>query len=245
MSDPVSYTDTRKVLLAGMRDGLPIGLGYFAVAFALGIDARSVGVTPVQGFVASFLTIASAGEHAGFSMIGLKATLLTTIGMLLIANARYLLMSFALAQRLAPGTKFVHRFFVGCVITDEIFGIIVARPGYLDPRYTYGAALVAVPLWALGTAFGILFSNYVMSPSIVSALSVALYGMFIAIIVPPAKKDRVVFGCVAVSFLLSFLCGRVPFIAERLDEGERTILLTVLIASAAALLFPVKEEKHE
>lgn len=245
MSDSNTFSGRRKVLLAGMRDGVPIGLGYFAVAFALGIDARSVGVTPLQGFVASFLTIASAGEHAGFSMIGLQATLLTTIGMLLIANARYLLMSFALAQRLAPGTKFVHRFFVGSVITDEIFGITVARPGYLDPSYTYGAALVAVPLWALGTAFGILFSNFVMNARIVSALSVALYGMFIAIIIPPARKDRVVFGCVAVSFLLSYLFGRIPFITEHLDEGERTILLTVLIASAAALLFPIKEEKHE
>ena len=235
----------RKVLLAGMRDGLPIGLGYFAVAFALGIDARSVGVTPIQGFVASFLTIASAGEHAGFSMIGLKASLLTTIGMLIIANARYLLMSFALAQRLAPGTSYVHRFFVGSVITDELFGITVARPGFLDPFYTYGAALVAVPLWALGTAFGILFSNYVMNVRIVSALSVALYGMFIAIIVPPARKNRVVFACVAVSFLLSYLCGRIPVIAEHIDEGTRTILLTLIIASAAALLFPIKEEPHE
>lgn len=235
----------RKVLLEGMRDGLPIGLGYFAVAFALGIDARNVGVNAVQGFVASFLTIASAGEHAGFSMIGLKAGLLTTVGMLLIANARYLLMSFALAQRLAPGTKFVHRFFVGAVITDELFGITVARPGFLNPFYTYGAALVAVPLWALGTSFGILFSNYVMNERIVSALSVALYGMFIAIIIPPSRKSKVVFGCVAVSFLMSFLCGRISFIADRIDEGTRTILLTLIIASAAALLFPVKEEKHE
>lgn len=246
MCEKQAYPNKRKVLLAGMRDGLPIGLGYFAVAFALGIDARNVGITPFQGFVASFLTIASAGEHAGFSMIGLQASLLTTIGMLIIANARYLLMSFALAQRLAPGTGFVHRFFVGSVITDELFGITVAQPGFLNPFYTYGAALIAVPLWAIGTSFGILFSNYVMSARIVSALSVALYGMFIAIIVPPARKNKVVFACVAVSFLMSFLCGRISFIADRIDEGTRTIVLTLLIASAAAVLFPVKEEgEHE
>lgn len=233
-----------------MRDGLPIGLGYFAVAFALGIDAEKAGVTSVQGFVASFFTIASAGEKAGFNNILQQAPLLTAIGMLIIASARYLLMSFALAQRLAPDTKFMHRFFVGAVITDELFGIAVARPGYLEPRYTYGAALVAVPLWALGTSLGILFSNYVMSERIVSALSVALYGMFIAIIVPPSRKNKVVFGCVAISFLLSFLCGRIALIAEHIDEGTRTIILTLVIASAAALLFPVKEEekggeKHE
>lgn len=244
MHEKNGQTNRSKVLLAGMRDGLPIGLGYFAVAFALGIDAKKAGVTPIQGFVASFLTIASAGEKAGFNNILQKAPLLTAIGMLIIASARYLLMSFALAQRLAPGTGFAHRFFVGSVITDEIFGITVARPGFINPLYTYGAALIAVPLWALGTSFGILFSSYVMNERIVSALSVALYGMFIAIIVPPARKDRIVFVCVAASFLLSFLCGRISLIAEHVDEGTRTIVLTLIIASAAALLFPVKETKN-
>ena len=243
MKEKAVFQNKRRMLVSGMRDGIPIGLGYFAVAFTLGIFARSVGITALQGFTASWFTIASAGEYAGFSVIGQKAGALTMVLMILVANARYFLMSCALGQRLAPGTGLLHRVLVGSMITDELFGITIARPGTVHPYYTYGAALVAVPLWSLGTALGILFSNFVINARVMSALSVGLYGMFIAIITPPAKKNRVVFGCVAVSFLLSFLCAKIPAIADNISEGIRTILLTVLIGAAAAVLFPVEEEK--
>ena len=231
---------SRRVLYEGMRDGFPIALGYFAVSFSLGIAARNAGLTPVQGFWASLLNNASAGEYAAFTLIAAKATYWEVAVITLIANARYLLMSCALAQRFAPETPFFHRLIVGYDVTDEIFGITIARPGYLNPYYTYGAILLAAPAWAIGTALGIMAGN-ALPLRIVSALSVALYGMFLAIIIPPARKNRIVAGLVALSFALSFACEYLPGVAS-LSGGTRTILLTVLISGAAAVLFPVKQE---
>ena len=231
---------SRRVLYEGMRDGFPIALGYFAVSFSLGIAARNAGLTPMQGFWASLLNNASAGQYAAFTLIAVKATYWEVAVITLIANARYLLMSCALAQRFAPETPFFHRLIVGYDVTDEIFGITIARPGYLNPYYTYGAILLAAPAWAIGTALGIMAGN-ALPLRIVSALSVALYGMFLAIIIPPARKNRIVAGLVALSFALSFACEYLPGVAV-LSSGTRTILLTVLISGAAAVLFPVKQE---
>ena len=150
------YAFSRKVFCEGMRDGVPIALGYFAVSFSLGIAARTAGFTPLQGFVASLLNNASAGEYAAFALIASGATYLEVAIITLIANARYLLMSCALAQRFAPGTPFFHRLIIGYDVTDELFGITIARPGYLNPFYTYGAIALAAPAWASGTALGII-----------------------------------------------------------------------------------------
>jgi predicted branched-subunit amino acid permease len=106
----------------------------------------------------------------------------------------------------------------------------------------YGAFLVALPAWSGGTALGIVAGN-LLPADIVSALSVALFGMFIAIIIPPAKKDRVILGLIIVSFALSFLFNIAPYI-RTISSGTRTIILTLLIASAAAILFPVKDEEE-
>ena len=232
---------SRKVFCEGMRDGVPIALGYFAVSFSLGIAARKAGFTPLQGFLASLLNNASAGEYAAFALIMTNASYLEVAVITLIANARYLLMSCALAQRFAPDTPIWHRFVIGYDVTDELFGITIARPGDLDPYYTYGAILLAAPAWASGTALGIIAGN-LLPLRAVSALSVALYGMFLAIIIPPARKSRIVAALVAVSFALSFACNYLPGIAS-LSDGTRTILLTVLISGAAAVLFPVKDQE--
>ena len=125
-------------------------------------------------------------------------------------------------------------------MTDEIFGISVARKGWLNPFYNYGAMLTALPGWSIGTALGIVAGN-ILPPSAVSALSVALYGMFIAIIIPPARKDKVVAVCVAVSFAASYLADK--FLRGIISTGTQTIFLTVIIAGAAAVLYPVKEQK--
>jgi len=238
-----SYAFSRKVFCEGMRDGVPIALGYFAVSFSLGIAARSAGLTPIQGFIASLFNNASAGEYAAFSLIAAGATYVEVAIITLIANARYLLMSCALAQRFAPGTPFFHRLIIGYDVTDELFGITIARPGCLNPFYTYGAITLAAPAWAMGTALGIVAGN-LLPLRAVSALSVALYGMFLAIIIPPARKNKVVAALVVLSFALSFACNYLPGIAS-LSDGTRTILLTVLISCGAALLFPVKNDAEE
>ena len=243
MSSQRSYSFSRQVLVNGIRDGIPIGLGYFAVSFSLGIAARKAGLSPFQGFLASLFNNASAGEYAAFTLIAANATLFQVALITLIANARYLLMSCALAQRFAPGTPFFHRLIIGYDVTDELFGITIARPGCLNPFYTYGAITLAAPAWAMGTALGIVAGN-LLPLRAVSALSVALYGMFLAIIIPPARKNKVVAALVALSFALSFACNYLPGIAS-LSDGTRTILLTVLISCGAALLFPVKNDAEE
>ncbi len=227
----------------GMRDGVPIAAGYFAVAFSLGIAGRNAGLTALQGFVISVLNHASAGEYAGITLIAANATYFEMALTILITNARYLLMSCALSQKFAPETSMLHRIGVGFGITDEIFGITMARPGSVEPAYTYGAMLTAIPCWALGTALGITAGN-ILPLRVVSALSVALYGMFLAIIIPPARKDKVVAALVALSFAASLAAEYLPLVRE-LSAGTRVILLTLILSGGAAALFPVKEEGGE
>ena len=228
-----------KVFFEGMRDGLPIGLGYFAVAFSLGIVARNAGLTPIQGFIASFFNVASAGEYALFTSIQSAASYLEIAVITLVVNARYLLMSTALTQRFDPKTPLMHRFFVGFGVTDEIFGITIARPGFINPIYNYGALLVAIPLWSLGTSLGIIAGNF-LPARVVSALSVALYGMFLAIIVPPAKKNLVIMIAVLISFAASYAFTKLPLVSQ-LSGGTRTIILTVLISTIVAIIKPIPE----
>jgi predicted branched-subunit amino acid permease len=232
-------TRHRAALVRGFKDGIPIGLGYLAVSFSLGIVAANAGLSVLQSFLVSALCNASAGEYAGIISIAANASYLEIAVVTLITNARYLLMSCALSQRIAPGTRLCHRLFTGFYITDELFGISVAGDGYLDPYYMYGAVSVAAPGWAFGTALGALAGN-VLPLRIVSALSVALYGMFLAIIIPPAKKSKVVAGIIIICFAASYASSKLPFISE-LSAGTRTVILTVVISAAAALLFPRNE----
>lgn len=233
----------KNVFLEGLRDGLPIGLGYFAVAFSLGIVAQNAGLNAVQGFIASFFNVASAGEYALFTSIAAKATYVEIAIITLVVNARYLLMSCALSQRFDENTPMIHRFLVGFGVTDEIFGITIGREGKIQPVYNYGAIAIAVPLWSLGTSLGIIAGNW-LPVNVVSALSVALYGMFLAIIVPPAKKNVVIAIAVIVSFIASYCFNILPYVKE-LSGGTRTIIITVVISSVLALLKPVKDEENQ
>ena len=228
----------RIALANGARDGVPIGLGYFAVAFSLGIAARNAGLSAVQGFFLSFFGMASAGEYAAITVIAANAPYVEMVLVTLIANARYLLMSFALSQRFDPDAPLRHRLAVGYSITDELFGIAVAQPKPLNPWYCYGSYLVAIPCWATGTAVGVIAGN-VLPGRIVSALSVALFGMFLAIVIPPAKTDKVIRLFVALSFGASFAASR---LLAALSGGTRTILLTLILSGLAAALFPIRDE---
>lgn len=235
-------TGRRDVFLHGMKDGVPIALGYFAVAFTLGIHARNAGLNVFEATLSSLLTNASAGEYAAFSLIRQAAGVMEVIVMMIVINARYLLMSCALSQKLSPDAPLWQRMLLGHCVTDEIFGISAAYPGKLDPIYAYGAFSVASPGWALGTALGVLLGN-ILPGNAVSALSVGLYGMFIAVIIPPTKQNKVLLYVVIISMALSFVM-RVTPLFQFISEGMRTIILTVLIAGAAAALFPVSEEKE-
>lgn len=212
----------------GIKDSIPVGMGYFAVSFSLGIIAKNVGLSPIQGFLTSLFINASAGEYAAFWMII----------MTLVSNARYFLMSFALSQKIEEKTTLFHRMCIGFDLTDELFGLAINHKGKVNYKYIYGTYLVALPCWAFGTALGIVAGNS-LPTKIVASLSVALYGMFLAIIIPQAKKDRIVGVLVVVSFLLSYICKDIP-----ISGGTRTILLTIIISMVAAIIKPRKKEEN-
>ena len=203
----------RQHIIHGLRDGIPIAMGYFAVTFSLGIIAARAGLTAPLGFLSSFFTRASA---------------------------RYMLMSAALSQKIAPGTSWFHRILMACCVTDEVFGISVAHPGYTPPAYTYSAALISTLFWASGCAVGIMAGSLLPQP-MVTALSMSLYGMFLAIIIPPAHKDRNVLYALIASFVLSGLCAVAPVIGQW-SSGMRTVVLTIVISAVAAWLKPIKTE---
>ena len=234
---------SRQALGDGMRDGVPIGLGYFAVSFSLGIAAKNEGLTTLQGFRASLLCNASAGEYAGFTLIAAGATYLELAVVTLIANARYLLMSCAMSQRLDPAMPGFHRPLMAFHITDELFGIAIARPGCLNPFYSYGAVLVAAPCWAVGTALGAIAGG-LLPLRLVSAFSVALYGMFLAVIIPAARQSKVIAWLIVLCFGASYGAAHLPAVS-RVSGGTRTIILTVVLSAAAALLFPQNTEEDE
>ena len=226
-------------IASGLRDGIPIAMGYFAVAFSLGIIAKKAGLTAAIGFVSSFFTRASAGEYGVYTLVAINAAYIEVVAISLVANIRYMLMSAALSQKIAPGTPWYHRLLMACCITDEVFGISVNHKGYTPPAYTYSAALVSTLCWASGCAAGIVAGG-LLPTAIVSALSVALYGMFIAIIMPPSHNDRNVLYAVVASFALSGLCAIAPIVSTW-STGTRTIILTVAISSVAAWLKPIKD----
>lgn len=233
--------EKRAAFRDGMRDGVPIALGYFAVAFSLGIAGRNAGLTAPQGFLISILNHASAGEYAGITAIAALAPYWELALTILITNARYLLMSCALSQKLEPSLPLHHRLLIGFDVTDEIFGVSIAYPGKLDPAYSYGVFLLALPGWALGTFFGVLMGN-ILPVRLVSALSVALFGMFIAVFMPPARKERVIGALVVISMFCSWLLSTAS-IFSFLSEGARVILLTIAISAIAAILFPIQSEE--
>ena len=229
----------QKYFSKGIKDGTPIALGYFAVSFSLGIAMKKADMTAFQGFLISLVNLASAGEYADLQVILSNGTYLEMAIATLVANARYVLMSTALSQRISSSTSLLHRMTIGYGITDEIFGIAISEEGDIHPAYIYGALCIAVPAWAVGTALGIVTGN-ILPALLVNALSVALYGMFLAIIVPPCKKDTYVLLAILISFTASALCTYFT----KIPSGTRTILLTVVIAGIFAFLFPHKEKEN-
>ncbi len=233
----------RQWFLRGMKAGVPICMGYFAVAIALGIAAKNAGISSWQAALTSLLINASAGEYVGFSLIALNASYVEVALMEAVANARYLLMSASLSQKLDGNTRLWERLLLGFTVTDEIFGVSVSLPEKLSPYFTFGSFLVATFGWTSGTFVGAVLGN-VLPVRLLSALAVGLYGMFISVFIPEAKKNKTVAVLVAISFAASFAFEKLPFIRD-ISSGIRTIILTVVISLAAAIFFPVKEDEND
>ncbi len=225
---------------SGIRDGVPIFLGYLAVSFAFGIQASKAGLSAFQAGVMSAVNVTSAGQFAALTAIAAGASLGELAFTQLVINLRYMLMSCALSQKLSSKTPFIHRFFVAFGITDEIFGVSVTRKGALSPYFSYGLMSIAIPGWVLGTVLGVISGSF-LPQMIISSLGIAIYGMFIAVIIPEAKKDKAVLGVVISSMIFGCLFYYVPVIKE-ISSGFKIIIITIAIAAAAAVLFPVKED---
>ncbi len=225
----------------GFKNGIPIFLGYLAVSFTFGIAARDAGITSLQAVLISATNLTSAGQFAALGVIATSASYIEMALTQLVINLRYCLMSSSLSQRFDTKMKGYHRYFIAFGVTDEIFGVSSAYPNEnVPPAYCYGLIAASWPGWVGGTALGCL-SGSILPDSILSALGVALYGMFIAIIVPPTKNNKVLLGIVIISMLLSLGFAVTPILKE-ISSGFRVIILTVIIAGIAAWLFPIKEE---
>ena len=225
----------------GLKDGIPIALGYFAVSFALGITAKEAGISPLQAGCMSALMLASAGQFAAINVIAASNTLLQMAITTFVVNLRYILMSSSLSQKLDKNMSFIHRLLLPCYVTDEIFGIASNVEGRLNPFYNYGAAAVAVPGWTLGTIIGAAVGA-ILPSRVEAALGVALYGMFLAVIIPGARKDRFLAVLVTVSMVASFLFAKLPVISS-VPSSMQIIILTVVIAAVAAFVHPMEEEE--
>ena len=234
-------SENKKWYLMGLREGVPIGLGYFAVGFTLGIAAKNAGITAFQVGLMSFMLHASAGQFAAITVIAGQSGYFAMFLTQLVINIRYLLMSAALSQKISPDTSLGKRMLLSYFVTDEIFGVSASVKGELNPFYNFGAISIGSPAWLLGTVLGVLVGN-ILPPDLTTALSVALYGMFLAVVIPASRESRTVAAVVAVSMAASLIFSLVPILAG-ISGGTKIIILTVGIAAIAAVIRPVADEE--
>lgn len=226
----------------GIQDGIPIGLGYFAVSFTFGMMAVSGGLTAWQAVLISLTNLTSAGQFAGLGIIVAGGSMWEMALTQLVINLRYCLMSFSLSQKLEKNISTGHRLAVAFGVTDEIFGVSASQEGRLSPWYNYGVMSMAIPGWTLGTLVGAVLGN-VLPDFLVSALNVAIYGMFLAVIIPPAKKNRAVLGVVIGAMAISTVFAVVP-VLNKVSSGFVIIITTLIVAGLAAYFCPIPEEKE-
>lgn len=225
----------------GIQDGLPICVGYFSVAIAFGIFAVAGGLTPAEAVLISLTNVTSAGQLAAVPIMLAGGSLFELAASQFVINLRYSLMSILLSQKLDDTVALRHRFVIAFVNTDEVFAVATSKPS-VGRRYMFGLILTPVLGWTAGTAVGA-FGGSVLPPLLISALGVAIYGMFIAIVVPPAREDRAVRFCVTLAAALSCLFHWLPLLSG-VQPGFVIIICSVLAAAAAAVLFP-RGEKEE
>ena len=227
----------------GVRRGMPVGVGYLSVSFGFGTLAASQGIRVLDAFLISATNVTSAGQFAGLTLILAGAGLWEVILTQLIINSRYALMSLALSQRMGEKIGLIPRLLVAFMNTDEIFALAMSRKKPLTVPYLLGLGLLPFLGWTAGTVLGALAGS-VLPEAIRTALGVMLYGMFIAIVIPPAKKERPVLAAVLIALVCSCLLDWVP-VFEKVSAGIAIVICTVLAAGICAALFPISEEEAE
>ncbi len=229
------------VFKKGLRDGIPICLGYFSVSIALGVTAVQGGLSWLEAVMVSFFNLTSAGQKAGLDIIIAQGTLIEIALSQLLINARYSLMAISLSQRLDKNFTTPFRMLLGFAITDEIFAV-ASGSKVVTRSYMAGLAILPILGWSGGTLAGALLGS-VMPPIFQNALGVALYGMFIAIFLPPAKQEKSVLFVVGAAIACSCIMFYAPYLCE-VSSGFSVIICTLVAATAGALLFPREEEEN-
>jgi len=224
--------------LRGLRDGLPICLGYFPVAFAFGIFAVASGIPVLETVLISMTNVTSAGQLAAVPIIAGGGSLIELAMTQLVINLRYSLMSISLSQKFAPAVRMLDRFLIAFVNTDEVFAVASGQKEDLGPRYMYGLILTPFLGWSLGTLVGAVAGD-ILPAAVVSALGIAIYGMFLAIIIPAAKKSRATALCILVAVGLGCAFRYVPLL-QTVSEGFVIIICAVAASSLFAWLAPIK-----
>lgn len=227
----------------GLRDGVAVALGYFAVSFTFGMASAADGLSILQAVLISLTNVTSAGQFSGLAVIAAGGTYIEIALTQLVINLRYCLMSFSLAQKLNRSAPHWHRYLMAYSVTDEIFALDASLDRALTPAYHYGITSVAVPGWVLGTLAGAVSGN-ILPAFVISALGVAIYGMFLAIIIPPARQNRAVLLVVLSAMGLSFLFSILP-VLNRITSGFVIIITTVTVAGIAAWLKPIEDGRTE
>ena len=225
----------------GVRRGVPVGVGYFSVSFGFGAMAASQGIKALDATLISLTNLTSAGQFAGLTLILASATLWEMVLTQLVINSRYALMSLALSQRMGKNIGFWPRLLIAYINTDEIFALAMAEPQPLTTSFMLGLGLTPMIGWTLGTLSGALAGS-VLPASIQAALGVMLYGMFIAIVVPPAKQERSVLYVVLLALTFSCLFTYVP-VLQGVSAGISIVVCTVAAAAVGAWLFPIADEE--
>ena len=225
----------------GVHTGLPVGMGYFSVSFGFGAMAAAQGVRALDATLISVTNLTSAGQFAGLTLIVAMATLWEMVLTQLVINSRYALMSLALSQRMGQRIGFLPRLIIAFFNTDEIFALAMARKEPLTVPFMLGLGTLPILGWTGGTLLGALAGS-VLPLNIRAALGVMLYGMFIAIVVPPARKEKPVLAVVVLALILSCLFTWVPGL-KNVSSGISIVVCTVAAAALCAALFPIREEE--
>ena len=220
----------------GLKDGIPIALGYISVSFTFGMMAVSYGLDVWFAVVISLMNLTSAGQFSALTLMVEQASLVELALSQVIINLRYALMSLSLTQKLAPKTSTIHRALMSFAMTDEIFAVSSSLNKKVGSTYFYGLMTLPIVGWTLGTLLGGVFFD-LLPASIQSALSIAIYGMFIAIIIPPARKEKSVLIVVVIGALVSAILNGL-----HVSSGFSVIICAFIAAGLGALLFPLKEE---
>ena len=229
--------------LKGITDGLPICIGYFAVSFAFGIAAIQSGLSWLEALLISATNLTSAGQVAGLPIIAGGGSFVEMAVSQLVINSRYSLMSVSLSQKLSDSISLSHRFLIAFGNTDEIFGVSISNKGTVGKRYMYGLILTPYLGWTLGTLFGAILGN-VLPAIIIASLGVAIYGMFIAIVVPVIKKERNTALCVLLAIAISCAFKYLPFLGN-IPSGFTVIICAVIPSLIFAFAAPIETEVAE